>query len=195
MVKVIFSDIDGVLNWDGTPRVDGWQVLEPERVQRLNRIVAAWPEAKVVITSSRVRNAGEYNGVAGIGEFLRDRGFEGKVTDITARQEYYPCTRPSDIRAWLLAWRKQNLDEPLDYVVIDPIIGDLEANWPDRGELDFRKRLVRTWHAPQLPSADTEGGLLDHHVAQAIQILGGAVPGPRPRPRLQLIDGGKSETD
>jgi hypothetical protein len=50
-VKIIFLDIDGVLN-DHSPMCNGYCGIEPLRVAFLNRILHAVPDAKIVVHSA-----------------------------------------------------------------------------------------------------------------------------------------------
>lgn len=107
-MKVVFLDVDGVLNsaaylyaaeraWpEGTP-FEGNQHLEldPPAVARLNRIVRE-SGAKVVISSSwRFGNT-----PAEMQEILRRRGFEGEVVGDTPR-DGHGAVRGLEIQAWL----------------------------------------------------------------------------------------------
>ena len=52
-MKIIFLDIDGVLNWRGSDdRIDGFIGLDPENIARFNKIIDAHPDAKIVMSSS-----------------------------------------------------------------------------------------------------------------------------------------------
>lgn len=51
--KLLFLDIDGVLNWAKTEdRLDGYVGLCKDRIARFNRIIEAVPDVKIVVSST-----------------------------------------------------------------------------------------------------------------------------------------------
>ena len=111
--KVIFLDIDGVLN-DAEPiqalptRQSQWaRLLDPERVSRLNDIIDA-TGAEVVLSSSWR----QVHSLDDMQELLETRGFEGRLVDETP---VINETRGQQIQAWLA----RHGDDVGRYVAID----------------------------------------------------------------------------
>jgi hypothetical protein len=149
-MKIVFLDFDGVLNNFALMRDDGRPLdrLDPAAVARLEAIVAR-SGAKVVISSSwRVHRP-----LDDLREMLADLGFSGEVIDRTPEipvSRYVDpfITRGREIQAWIDAQA-----EPLEsYVILDDAYLEEAAQF-----------LVKT---------ETETGLLDEHVALALDILG-----------------------
>lgn len=158
-MKVIFLDIDGVLNCRTTQdRIEGYVGLCAERIARLNRITAAHPDAKIVI-SSTWRHA--YHG--DLRQLLKERGVTTEVIGQTpVKFSYVP--RGGEIRMWLDDRRDDFPDEKLEYVVLDDDTDGMRGYPPH--SVDLRPRHVVTiW--------DDNGGLQDEHVEKAIAILNG----------------------
>lgn len=149
-MKVVFLDFDGVLNTFALIRAEGARLdrLDPAAVARLNTIVAR-SGAKVVISSSwRVHRT-----LDELRAMLLELGFSGEVIDRTPElpSSLYGdpfIARGREIQAWIEA-----RGEPLEsYVIIDDAYLEEAAQF-----------LVKT---------ETEAGLLDEHVALALEILG-----------------------
>jgi hypothetical protein len=149
-MKVVFLDFDGVLNNFTLIRADGRPLdrLDPGAVARLDAIVTR-SGAKVVISSSwRVHRS-----LDDLRALLAELGFSGEVIDRTPELPSDPymdpfITRGREIQAWIDAQ-----SEPLEsYVILDDAYLEEAAQF-----------LVKT---------ETEAGLLDEHVALALEILG-----------------------
>jgi hypothetical protein len=121
MNRVIFLDIDGVLNCtrflaeatngEGVTIVDGsfdaTRHLDPARIARLNQLIAG-TTAKVVLSSSwRL-----LFGLEKTQSSLRQRGFAHELADVTPR--ILGTDRHDEIKAYLLSLRP-----PVCFVVLD----------------------------------------------------------------------------
>lgn len=160
-MKIIFLDIDGVLNSRDyntmRPLSDESEYLErnwtamidPAAVARLNRLIAE-SGAKVVISSSW-RYAFKLDEIRTI---LAARGFIGEIIDETPHYEDYKC-RGDEIAAWLNYWVAEGV---MAYVILD----DTADMRPSQ-----QSRFVNTKWAV---------GLQDEDVDRAIDILA-AQPG------------------
>jgi hypothetical protein len=146
-VKVIFLDIDGVLNSRASAFLQaldgGGSLLKPHAIHGaiLNAIIAA-TQANVVITSAQRR----IRTLAQIVDSLDGVGFSGKFIGMTPTFNAGP-TRGAEIKVWLKDHR--NVD---GICIID-------------GNSDMDDLL------PYLIQTITEEGLLATHVLPAIQIL------------------------
>lgn len=151
-MKVIFTDIDGVLNEDTTPTRTKSRVIfiDEEKLLRLKRIVDA-TGAKIVLSSTwrYDRDDARYNG-----DFL-----ELQEAFYNVGLDFYDFTpvdaigirRGMEIKAWL------GLHPEVErYIILDDELFDFE----ERGLLP---RLVKTvfW----------DGGLTEAHVQEAIDLL------------------------
>lgn len=176
-MKVIFLDIDGVLNWRATvDRISGYIGFCPARIARLNRITAAVPDAKIVVSSTwrHCFDTDAYRDFPGLVALLKKRGVSAEIIDKTPhRFSYLP--RGGEIREWIRAWKAENPGQKLEIVVLD----DDTAGMLAHGDDDLRPFHVVTSFDGQWDfraGAETlleEGGLLDKHVDQAIKVLGG----------------------
>ena len=126
MRKVLFLDIDGVLNpkwWIRKPVVDiyGYD-FDAEPVANLEKIIAE-TGADIVISSSW-----KCMGLSKLQRMWKDRGLPGKVVDVTPdfmsdellmNEELgnmdHLCNRGCEIKGWLM----QHKDEEVQYVIID----------------------------------------------------------------------------
>ena len=150
-MKIVFLDIDGVLNSQAYDRVRGLYdgVIDESRLPLLKRILQE-SDAKVVLTSS----------------WRRHFDPEGIETDYTGRLleeqfykfdiELYDKTpdfggRAEEIGAWV-----EDAEEEIESFVI---LDDLFFGWGD-----LASRLVRT-------DARIGRGLEEHHVNEALEIL------------------------
>jgi len=153
--KVVFTDVDGVLNEDTTPsRTKSRCIFVDEaKILRLKEIVDA-TQAKIVLSSTwrYDRNDPRFNG-----DFL-----ELKEALATHGLEFYSYTpedvtglrRGMEIKAWL-----GSHPEVKQFVILDDELFDFE----ERGLLDH---LVKTDFG--------YGGLTEEHVKEAIEILMGS---------------------
>jgi HAD domain in Swiss Army Knife RNA repair proteins len=111
-MRVVFLDIDGVLNSDRFfaehPWPDGaswWSAaaIDPAAVQRVNALVAQ-TDAVVVLSSSWRKRAS----LDELNELLASRGLARPVIDVTPRLyrsvDGLRLTRGDEILAWLAAW-------------------------------------------------------------------------------------------
>ncbi len=104
-MKVLFLDIDGVLNWAGTEdKIDGYTGLCPERIARLNRILEAVPGLKIVISSTwrHCFSSSAYKDFPGLVRLLKKRGLkkDAKVIGATPKKFSY-VPRGGEIRMWI----------------------------------------------------------------------------------------------
>ena len=120
-MKVIFLDIDGVLNWRGTPErfIDENDIpqkyvgLCPTRIARLNRILEAVPEAKVVLSSTW-----RTFGVEFVSKRLKENGFKGEIfghTPIRFSHRY----RGDEIRDWMCDWWHDENEAITHFAILD----------------------------------------------------------------------------
>lgn len=156
-MKVIFLDIDGVLNsqqffiklnqiYSGTGVYPAPEdKLDPELILRLNRLVME-SGAKIVVSSSW--RIGYHRNLAGLRELFRKRGIVGDVLGITVIDGRI---RGLQIREWLETW--QRVTEPVEsFVILD--------DDSDMGPV--LDRLVKT---------SNETGLTDGDVERALKML------------------------
>jgi hypothetical protein len=166
-MKLIFLDIDGVLNshpWMQTlPKLklgttlEWGAMIDPTAVERLNRIVDATGAA--IVVSSSWRN---FLTVAQLRAILKERGFHGLVIASTPRDEEFPpnCERGTQIDAFLKTFKVEcgsNCDCVNFYQIESFVILDDDADMAPHMD-----HLVRTTFAT---------GLQDEHVEQAIAML------------------------
>lgn len=142
--KVIFLDIDGVLNYVGSRTKNGIYVMDPSCTARLRKLVSA--HNAVIVISSAWRNRPDWK--EHIHEAFKDAGWDDPpIVDRTPR--FYFMKRGHEIRAWL----KKNPTER--YVILDD---DTDMLWGQR------KFFVRT--------NIFDGGFKDEHVACIEDIWG-----------------------
>lgn len=153
-MKVVFLDFDGVLNTFALIGRDGRPLdrLDPAAVARLNAIVVR-SGAKVVISSSwRVHRT-----LDELRAMLAGLGFSGDVIDRTPELEASLYGDPFVARAReIQAWIDAQGEPPESYVILDDAYLEEAAQF-----------LVKT---------ETSTGLLDEHVALALEILGESAP-------------------
>lgn len=168
-MKVIFLDIDGVLN--STPYLDSIDHIlieqkeayskerfDPIAVERLNRLVDS-TGAKIVLSSSW-----RHYGVEKVQELMKQRGFRGTLFDRTPKSTemagmklsiamFSMTDRGHNIRAWIQGNRFCGDNTPVSrFVILD-----------DRNDMcELGKYLIQT---PELI------GLIDEHVDRATQLL------------------------
>jgi hypothetical protein len=159
MKKVIFLDIDGVLNVCYGESDDYGQLFHPHLVENLKTIIDA-TEAKIVISSTW-----RHNGLSTMKNMWMDRMLPGQVIDITPDLNrklksglWYSPIRGEEIKAWL------SNNEVDAYVIIDDDKDMLEEQLPN-----FVKTSGNTHH---LDHVDGGGyGLTKKCAEQAIRIL------------------------
>lgn len=175
-MKIIFLDIDGVLNsysdHKDLPRYSYWKKpaarkekpdslmwyqyeIGPPYVELLNKIVEA-TGAKVVISSSwRIKF--KHTEIA---KLLKHRGFKGEVIDQTPMKLSY-VDRGTEIRWWLDGAIEDGKDIE-GFVILDDIGFYGFIHEPPEGRIDLRPHFVKT---------EDQDGLKDHNVDEAIDIL------------------------
>lgn len=151
-MKVIFTDIDGVLNEDTTTTRTQSRVvfIDEEKLLRLKQIVDA-TQAKIVLSSTwrYDRDDPRYNGdFLELQEAFRNIGL--KFYDYTP-VDAIGIRRGMEIKAWLGV--HPEVDQ---YIILDDELFDFE----ERGLLP---RLIKTefW----------DGGLTEDHMQEAIELL------------------------
>lgn len=154
MKRIIFLDIDGVLNsaqflagstsGEGVVIVNGafdaTAHIDPQRVARLNRLIEA-TDAEVVLSSSWRK----LFGLERTQSSLKARGFAHQITDVTARLAGE--ARRVEIESYLAA-----LDTRPQFVILDDDAGEIGTG--------FGRNFV---HVPD--------GLEDEHVERARRAL------------------------
>jgi hypothetical protein len=153
-VKVIFLDIDGVLNseaWWNRPEVRSLPFYErsfdPRAVKRLNHLIRE-SDAGIVLSSSwRTNRRSDAEAL------FRLAGIEGEAVGVTPwLLKNRQATRGDEIRAWLA----RQFDRPEKFIVVD--------DGADMGALE-----------PHLVQVDHRVGLQDSDVKRAVRLLRGAV--------------------
>jgi hypothetical protein len=163
-IKAVFLDFDGVLNshayFKSDPNNEDTEegALDPKAIVKLNKLIAA-TGAKVVVSSSWRYG----RSVERLTELLVKRGFVGEVIgktadcvevkhvdEISAHEHalYVAHARGDEIQEWL-----NKHPEVKSFVVLDD----------DSDMTTVKHRLVKT--------SLFLGGLLDHHVEEAIKML------------------------
>lgn len=180
-MKVIFLDIDGVLNWRGTEdRILGFIGFDPPLVERLNLITAAHPDAVIVVSSTWRHTFVElgadqpdaYQDFEGLVALLHRRGVRAQV--IGATPSKLSClSRGGEIRMWMMDYQQTHPDVMLEVLVLDDDSDGMEG----LGGYDLRPFHVQTSFNGYVPlegsAAWRDGGLQDEHVNAAIRVLNG----------------------
>ena len=184
-MKVIFLDIDGVLNHrDTKDRIGGYIGLNPGMIKRFNRIIAAHPDVKIVVSSTwrHSFSHGVYENFGQLVELLKSRGVEGEIIGHTPFPPDEPpsggwmalgatahLTRGAEIRLYL-----KDHPEVTNYIVLDDDEGGMKPKtepFYDRetdnyynapAEIDLRPRWVQTSWA---------NGLKERSADKAIRLL------------------------
>lgn len=147
MRKVIFLDIDGVLNtkyWDKNATIDRYgYAYDPKAVANLKKILDE-TDAEIVISSSW-----KSMGLTNLRKMWEDRKLPGFVTDVTPEPPNRR-NRGDEIDAWI-----KECHIECQYVIID----DLEAN-------NFNEHQI-----PRLLIVNPFFGLDENAAERAIQIL------------------------
>lgn len=193
-MKVIFLDIDGVLNWIGTEdRLNGFIGLDPVLIERFNRIIDAHPDVKIVISSTWRKTMHAYPDFPGLVDLLHARGLKGEIIGHTPLHCRY-WARGAEIAEWIADWEAKNPNEQLTLVVLDDDTHGMEGHvyQPGYGETVVFGRDLRPFHVVTFMSGDPnmsadsqpvlapdgsviyeEGGLQDRHIEAAIKVLNG----------------------
>lgn len=157
-MKVIFLDVDGVLNsmawFDQNKEKTGYSEINPEKVKLLKEIVEN-TDSKIVLSSTwrqlvKTETEEEHPMYSYLVDTLRNYGME-----IFSLTPYIGNNRPKEIKAWI-----ENQSERIRFISLDD----------DFTEDDYRKYgiedcLVKT------SFYGGNGGLQRNHVEQAIQLL------------------------
>lgn len=194
-LKVIFLDIDGVLNWAGTEdRINGFVGLDPSRIERFNKLIDAHPDAKIVISSTWRMSGlfGAYEDFEGLVKLLAARGLKGEVIDHTPIKMSH-VGRGNEIRWWIEDWTEENPGKELAFVILDDDTEGMRGHAYEAFDFDASREtgedvyktitvsdltwnhVVTTW-AGELKTKDgldEEGGLQDRHITYASRILSG----------------------
>lgn len=157
-MKVIFLDVDGVLNYRGCKEMfNGLYGVDEDRLDKLAEIAHS-TSAAIVLTSTWKQlwdnqpvNSTSLDPMAlYLVNKLKSRGL--RLTDRTEEKD--PHQRGHGIKAWLR--KVPNIES---WVVLDDEV------FPDYKECEITKRFIHT---------SFEHGLTDKHVEKAIKILNGA---------------------
>lgn len=165
-IKVIFLDVDGVLNYATCEaRCCSFVGIASEKVNLLKQIVDA-TDAEIVLTSTWKRDYDEYinNGYKNklgkyLREKLRDKGLY--VLDTTTRYEGSCAHRGLGIYNWINDQYNNDLYNVINYVVLDDEVFD------DFEEFNIIPSLVQSTFSGD----KNTGGLTDSLVKQAIEKL------------------------
>ena len=150
-MRLLFLDIDGVLNSsrffaEVKPNPPfGLQAIDPQAVERLNRIFDATLANVVVSSSWRL-----YMDPLILTWTLQQAGVKGRIVGFTPSEH---TSRGKEIDAWLTEYAQSPTEGAIDAFVILDDDGDIEPHL---------NRFVRT---------DWNEGLTDEHVARAIALL------------------------
>jgi len=101
-MKVLFLDIDGVLNGH-KPRVNGFCGIDPECVNNLNSVLLSVPDLQIVLSSSwRYMICPSTMTLRGFEYMLLVCGLccRGRLIDVTVKDETVP-ERADQVREWL----------------------------------------------------------------------------------------------
>ena len=159
MRKIIFLDIDGVLNsidyFEQTKYCKGYTEIDPEKVKLLKEIVDR-TGAEIVLSSTwrnlaKRKDESEHPMYTYLTDTLKEYGME--IIDHTP---YIGQDRPKEIRAWL----DNQQDKDIQFVSLDD---DFQEQIYD--EVGIGDCLVRT------SFYEKYGGLRQEHVEKAVRIL------------------------
>lgn len=157
--KIIFLDIDGVLNsmdyFEQTKDCKGYTEINPEKVKLLKEIVDR-TGAEIVLSSTwrdlgKRKNEPEHPMYTYLTDTLKEYGME--IVDHTP---YIKLDRPKEIKAWL----DNQKDKDIQFVSLDD---DFPIQKYD--EVGIGIHLVRTCFY------EKDGGLRSEHVEKAVRIL------------------------
>ena len=152
-MRLIFLDIDGVLNSHQYDSLAESCIISPENVQHLNTILARVPDARLVISSAwRYMVLGNSMTERGFEYMLRTHGVRcpGRVAGITCADELV-MNRGRQIAAFFRTHYRSEVRDP--FVILD----DLPEGMTMR---PFEDRLVKTDGQVGLRAADAERAIL-----------------------------------
>ena len=159
-MKVIFLDIDGVLNsmdyFEKTKGMKGYREINPQKVEFLKEIVDK-TNAKIVLSSTwrglaKNENEEEHPMYSYLADTLRKHGME-----IYQHTPYIGQNRPKEIKAWI----ENKAEEIESFASLDDDF--TEEDYKQYGISDC---LVKT------SFYEKDGGLRKEHAEKAIEILG-----------------------
>lgn len=157
-LKIIFADVDGVLNCEDTLDRCGYYIgIEDAKVKQLKKIVDA-TDAKIVLSSTwRLGFDNKGHRLEQAAEYLTNKlaKCDLKIFDMT---KDYNHQRGKEIHEWLT--RHPEVDQ---WVVLD------DEWFPDFNYYGIGSHHVQTW----MYTSRGEGGLTDSAVEEAIKILKG----------------------
>ena len=155
-MKVIFLDVDGVLNCvDSTSQCRGFVGIDDKRVIKLRAIVEA-TGAKIVLSSTwkhdwEPKNKDDQNEY---GNYLDRKLKRQRLVAIDKTYESDGMKRGEGILAWVSAHNVES------FIILDD-------EWFDFKEEGLESRVIKT------EFYDSDGGLTDAHVQRAIELLNG----------------------
>ena len=156
MLKLIFLDVDGVLNHDKSrSKCGSVKGIDRDKVERLAKIVEE-TDAKIILVSSwRTSFDDELNPIDKYGKYLEKYLWEyGKIKIFDKTINYNAWHRGLEINAWFEDHRNCDVES---WIVIDDDVFD------DYRMMGILPRLVKTsWY---------NNGLQDEHVEKAIELL------------------------
>lgn len=124
--KILFLDIDGVLNRHGETTSTATGFVDPACVAAFNRIVAACDPKIVICSAWRYLVHNGYMTVRGLATMLRTHGVQGDVIDVTresrdVQPEGWLSTGGIDEPRWrqIADWLKKPLVQVASYCIID----------------------------------------------------------------------------
>lgn len=165
-MKIVFLDIDGVLNHASTRELfQGCIGIDEGNLQNFAefyRLASSKEETKVVLTSTwREEKNREGNEVTNGYQYICDRlaSVEIELYDCTPflpKEENWYSARGAEIEAWLSEHKELGIT---GYVILDDVL------FPDFLNLGLSKRQVRTsWNS-------AKGGFQKKHTAKALVVL------------------------
>lgn len=161
--KVLFLDIDGVLN--GGRAYSGWPLalIEPDCVKHLNSVVQR-SQCKLVLSSSwRYMVNPDAMTVKGFGYMLKSHGVVGELIGVTCLD--HECDgRGEQIKRWV------DEHQPKVFAVVDDIRSGMDA---------IADRMVKT---------DCGVGMTAHDAECLVKLLGEVDPGDVIAQRRMLLD-------
>lgn len=164
MRKIIFLDVDGVLNslpYHNAHKNDpDYQELNHENLNRLS-IIQRLTQAELVLASTwKALNAPDEPEAYKMWLYLVDtlKKYDLEIMDSTPESEK---GRPCDIRQWLDA----HPDEEIRYAILDD-----DYHEKDYAEYGLGGHLVQTRYFCMLES---QGGIQESHVKQTLKLLNG----------------------
>lgn len=156
-MKVIFLDIDGVLNCQSSEaRCGAYIGIDSDKVKRLRKIVDATDAAIILSSSWRLGYNKDFHSLENHIKYLSNKLGKQHLR-VVGSTPSLKNNRGHEIQEWL----KKNDDIVTEWVVLD------DEYFNDFDECNITPHLVTTCFY------DDNGGLQDEHVEQAIKILNG----------------------